>query len=51
VIDGAFTVGNSPQPIAETDGPAESAVAQAMPEFPAGEEAPIGANGLAAASV
>jgi cytoskeletal protein CcmA (bactofilin family) len=51
VIDGAFTVGNSPQPIAETDGPAESAVAQAMPEFPAGEEAPIGANGSAAASV
>ena len=51
VIDGAFTVGNSPEPHAAADGSAESAVAQAMPEIPAGLEAPNGANGSAAASL
>jgi hypothetical protein len=51
VIDGAFTVGNSPEPHAAADGSAESAVAQAMPEIPSGLEAPNGANGSAAGSL
>ena len=51
VIDGAFTVGNSPEPHAAAGGSAEGAVAQAMPEIPSGLEAPNGANGSAAASL
>jgi hypothetical protein len=51
VIDGAFTVGNSPEPNAAADGSAESAVAQATTVIPSGLEAPNGANGSAAPSL
>ena len=51
VIDGAFTVGNSPERPAAVNASPETAFASSMPELPAGADSPIGTNGSAAASL